>query len=137
MVTKKPEKVAASAAESTSKQVIETIHDPTQKPASLPNESQDDEEADYITYPPAEQFSKLSGFQDSFSYLGKHSELACQKYSDQILAEAFRLEMKGQSKEAKNCVHQSLVLQYCGLLGQDGIAMFFKRCVIFDLTRLE
>jgi cell division cycle protein 37 len=63
-------------------------------------------------------------------FLSKHLEIVSQKYSDEILAEAFRLEMDNKGKEARQCVHQSLILQYCGLLGTSGIGMFFKRCVL-------
>jgi cell division cycle protein 37 len=129
VVSKK--QMAAAAAESSSTKTIETIHDPSKAQANnlekLESADDDDDEADYITYQPAVEFAKLSTLETSFSYLGKHPELATQKYSDEVMAEAFRLEMDGKSNEAKVCIHQSLILQYCGLLGKDGIAMFFKR----------
>ena len=127
----------AAAAESSSKKemVVETIHDPAKTANS---ESMDEQgEEDYITYPPAEKFAHLTSIETSFKALSCNPELACQKYSDEILAEAFRLEMAGKSKEAKNCVHQSLILQYCGLLGKDGISMFFKRYLNFLMKRME
>ena len=124
----------AVAAESSARKetVIETIHDPQKD--SLEN-SQDE---DYITYPPAQNFAHLLGMDVSLKALSNNPELACQKYSDEILAEAFRLEMDGKSAMAKNCVTQALILQYCGLLGKDGISMFFKRysCLII-IFRME
>jgi cell division cycle protein 37 len=115
--------------------VVETIHDPKglvkesggDLPGDLKENEQVDDEKDYITYKPAEDFAYLKGLDESFKALSCSPELIGQKYSDEILAEAFRLEMKGKSKEAYNCVNQSLILQYCGLLGKDGISLFFKR----------
>ena len=140
MISKKPDPSkasAASAAEPASSlsdkgKVIETIHSPfsslkTEESSTQNQEGEDEEEADYITYEPAEKFAHLKDFASSFAFLSQDPSLACQKYSDEILAEAFRLEMKGEKEKAQNCVRQSLILQYCGLLGKDGIAMFFKR----------
>lgn len=108
--------------------VIETIHEPKEtKESTELQESKEEGEEDYITYAPAENFAGLSGLDASLKALSANPELASQKYSDEILAEAFRLEMAGKSAEAKRCVQQSLILQYCGLLGKDGISMFFKR----------
>ncbi|KAJ3290119.1 hsp90 co-chaperone Cdc37 [Borealophlyctis nickersoniae] len=92
--------------------VIETIHDPSSKPAqSAPASEEEDDEADYITYAPAEAFAKISDMDESYKYLGEHPELATQKYSDEILAEAFRQQMDGNEKLAKCCVTQGLLLQ--------------------------
>ncbi len=66
------------------------------------------------------------------AFLSKYPEIVKQKYSDEILAEAFRLEMEGKPEEARHCVHQSLILQYCGILGSGGTGMFFKRCALFS-----
>jgi len=37
--------------------------------------------------------------------------------------------MDGKPKYARSCVQQSLVIQYCKSLGNDGIALFFKRMI--------
>lgn len=42
---------------------------------------------------------------------------------------AFTAQSDGKPKYAKQCVHQSLLLQYCDKLGKDGVAVFFKRYV--------
>jgi len=47
--------------------------------------------------------------------------------SDALLVSAFRAQKEGKSKYAKQCVHQSLVLQYGEKLGKDGVQLFFKR----------
>lgn len=126
--TKKSADVAVAAEGAKKDLVIETIHDPKgSEEATEAKEAKEEGEEDYLTYAPAENFAHLSALDASFKALSCNPELASQKYSDEILAEAFRLEMAGKSADAKRCVHQSLILQYCGLLGKDGISMFFKR----------
>ncbi|KND03952.1 uncharacterized protein SPPG_01403 [Spizellomyces punctatus DAOM BR117] len=116
--------------------VIETIHTPgngagashvQSNPPPPPPSEEDDEEADRITYPPAEAFSKISTMEQSFAFLLQNPTLVSQRYSDMILAEAFRKQMDGQDKEARQCVQQALLLQYCALLGGDGVRLFFTR----------
>ncbi|TPX65664.1 threonine---tRNA ligase [Spizellomyces sp. 'palustris'] len=114
--------------------VIETIHAPGNGAGSghvasppPPPPEDDDEEADRITYPPAETFSKLVTMESSFAFLLQNPTLVSQRYSDMILAEAFRKQMDGQDKEARQCVQQALLLQYCALLGADGVRLFFTR----------
>ncbi|KAJ3154664.1 hsp90 co-chaperone Cdc37 [Geranomyces variabilis] len=121
-----PSPAPAAAAESTTKtKTIETIHQPGGLAQST--EEQDDEEADHITYPPAQAFSELPDMEASFHVISKHPELVSQRYSDMILADGFRKELDGQPKLAQRCVTQALLLQYCSLLGHDGISLFFAR----------
>ncbi|KAI9327598.1 hypothetical protein DFJ73DRAFT_782874 [Zopfochytrium polystomum] len=87
----------------------------------------DEDEEVYITNPYVEEFSRLVKPEDSFKFIGQHPFILKAKYSDEILAEAFSLQMKGQPKQAKQCVHQSLMIQYCELLGKDGVSLFFQR----------
>ena len=47
--------------------------------------------------------------------------------SDALLVAAFTAQGDGKAKYAKQCVHQSLLLQYCEKLGKDGVSIFFKR----------
>lgn len=77
--------------------------------------------------PEAAAFAKLKGFEPSFKYLTKHPEIVNEKKSDEILAEAFTAQMRGDEEFARNCVIQSLTLQYCGQLGRDGINVFFTK----------
>ncbi|KAG0163196.1 hsp90 co-chaperone Cdc37 [Apophysomyces sp. BC1034] len=88
-------------------------------------DEEDDEDLDLS--PEAEAFSKLRGFEPSFSYISAHPEITTESISDQILAEAFTAQLKGRGDYAKNCVIQSLTLQYCRQLGKDGVALFFAR----------
>ena len=46
-----------------------------------------------------------------------------------LLVEAFKAEGDGETKYAKQCVHQSLLLQYGEKLGRDGVQVFFRKCV--------
>lgn len=55
--------------------------------------------------------------------------------SDALLVAAFTAQGDGKAKYAKQCVNQSLLLQYCEKLGKDGVAIFFKRCVFCFVHR--
>ncbi|KAJ3011484.1 hsp90 co-chaperone Cdc37 [Thoreauomyces humboldtii] len=136
VVSKKadPPKVAEKTTAATSTKgktkVVETIHTPNSGAAAqadvIPPEEEDDE-ADHITYAPAQLFADQTSMEASFEIIGKHPHLVSQRFSDMILAEAFRKELDGQPKVAQRCVQQALLLQYCSLLGKDGISMFFAR----------
>ncbi|KAJ1565557.1 hsp90 co-chaperone Cdc37 [Nowakowskiella sp. JEL0078] len=107
--------------------VIETIHDPTKKEIQQNNDEETEDEEDFLPAGPATEFLKIKDMKQSYQFIRKHPELLNDKISNGILAEAFRKEMDGDSETAKNCVHQSLVLQYTSLLGKDGVTLFFKR----------
>ncbi|KAI9289884.1 hypothetical protein BC943DRAFT_312826 [Umbelopsis sp. AD052] len=113
--------------------VIETLNADSVNAAapqdnSAAAEAEEDEEEDDITVSPiAKEFAKLSGFEPAFRFIGKHPEIVSETYSDQLLAEAFTEQLEGNEKYARNCVFQSLILQYCGQLGKDGISLFFAR----------
>lgn len=77
----------------------------------------------------AEAFAKLKGFEASYKHLEKHPEIITEKIHDQILAEAFTAQLKGEEEKAKNYVIQSLTLQYCGQLGGNGTKVFFEKWV--------
>ncbi|KAJ3350303.1 hypothetical protein HDU83_009774 [Entophlyctis luteolus] len=92
-------------------------------------ESDETEESDdvYISDPKIETFSKLVAPEASYNFISANPYILNEKYHDQILAEAFSVAMKGDFKRCKECVHQSLILQYCKLLGKDGVRLFFER----------
>src|SRR5690606_31162841 len=69
-------------------------------------------------------FSRIKGFDASLNYISKHPYLGTQKYSDEIMAQAFKAQMDGDETYANNCVHQALILQYCAQLGKDGVGLF-------------
>lgn len=101
---------------------------PQQSIADTESSDEEDEEV-YITHPRVKEFSELTKTEDSFKFISEHPFIMnkAQKYDDQVLAEGFSLEMKGESKKARNCVHQALMIQYCQVLGPDGVNLFFQR----------
>ncbi|KAF9156037.1 hsp90 co-chaperone Cdc37 [Actinomortierella ambigua] len=115
------------------KRVIETLNPGSANgvpaKASSPSNSQEsddsDEEVDVSEL--ALEFSRVKGFDESLKYISKHPYLATQKYSDEIMAQAFKSQMDGDESYANNCVHQALILQYCAQLGKDGVGLFFHR----------
>ncbi|KAJ3116078.1 hsp90 co-chaperone Cdc37 [Phlyctochytrium bullatum] len=95
---------------------------------SPPKKEVSPEASEYITDANLEVFSNLPpDFEKSFQFLLAHPYLAKQNFSDEVLAQAFHLEMQGKRAAARRCVHQSLILQYCDALGADGIRLFFAR----------
>ncbi|KAG2197036.1 hypothetical protein INT47_009752 [Mucor saturninus] len=98
-----------------------------QKEATDADDEEDDEEEDIDMSPEATAFSKLRGFEDSYKYLKNHMDIINEKTSDSILGNAFTAQLKGEEAYAKNCVIQSLMIQYAGQLGKDGLDVFFSR----------
>lgn len=88
---------------------------------------EEEEEEDIEMSPEATAFSKVKGFEDSYKFLSKHMNIINEKTSDSILGNAFTAQLKGDEAYAKNCVIQSLMIQYCGQLGKDGLNVFFSR----------
>ncbi|TPX40810.1 hypothetical protein SeMB42_g05865 [Synchytrium endobioticum] len=94
--------------------------------SSNPTEGDEDEDS-YLTNPIVAAFVGISPMEESYRYLMKHSDIVNVNNSDEVLAEAMRLEMAGKNTPAKQCVQQSLILQYCANLGKDGVRLFFER----------
>lgn len=92
---------------------------------NMPEESDGEEDIEISDI--ALKFAKSKSFDESLALISKHPYLISDQYSDEILAHAFEVEMKKNYAFAKNCVHQSLVLQYCNRLGKDGVGLFFAR----------
>ena len=80
--------------------------------------------------PAIAEFSKLplGGFEKSWEFIKAHREVVVPGASDALLVAGYRAEREGKSKYAKQCVHQSLLLQYGEKLGRDGISVFFNKC---------
>ncbi|KAF9085412.1 hsp90 co-chaperone Cdc37 [Mortierella sp. AD031] len=87
------------------------------------SDSEDDVEVTEV----ALGFSRIKGLDASLAYISKHPYLGTQKYSDEIMAQAFKAQMDGDEAYANTCVHQALILQYCAQLGKDGVGLFFHR----------
>ncbi|EIW81030.1 hypothetical protein CONPUDRAFT_123914 [Coniophora puteana RWD-64-598 SS2] len=84
--------------------------------------------------PALAQFARLPlwAYEPSYRYIQAHREVVVPGASDALLVEAFKAEGDGESKYAKQCVHQSLLLQYGEKLGRDGIQVFFRKMMQGD-----
>ncbi|CAG8540712.1 9236_t:CDS:2 [Gigaspora margarita] len=81
----------------------------------------------HVTSDLAKEFAAIKNYDDSYKFITNYPEVVDQDISDQILGEAFRAQLKGKEKYAKQCVHQGWLLQYCQKLGKDGVTLFFRR----------
>lgn len=102
--------------------------------ARAPDDNDDeDAEVPHMT-PSLEEFAKLPlwDFERIWLFIQSHREVVVPGASDALLVAAFRAQRDGKSTYAKQCVHQSLVLQYGEKLGKDGVQLFFKRCVLLQ-----
>ncbi|KAG0318045.1 hsp90 co-chaperone Cdc37 [Linnemannia gamsii] len=96
------------------------------EPAPVADDDSDSEDDVEVTEV-ALGFSRIKGLDASLAYISKHPYLSTQKYSDEIMAQAFKAQMDGDEAYANTCVHQALILQYCAQLGKDGVGLFFHR----------
>ncbi|KAF9046336.1 hsp90-like protein [Panaeolus papilionaceus] len=101
------------------------------QPATSTND--DDEEEDELPQmtPNLLAFSKLPlyDYEKSFEFIQHHRDVYVPGASDALLVAAFTAEGEGKHKYAKQCVCQSLLIQYCEKLGKDGVGIFFKKMV--------
>ncbi|CAL1712727.1 unnamed protein product [Somion occarium] len=88
----------------------------------------EDEELPELT-PTLEAFSKLplKAYEKSWEFIKGHRDTVVPGASDALLVAAFKAQSDGKSNYAKQCVHQSLLLQYCEKLGKDGVSLFFRK----------
>jgi cell division cycle protein 37 len=79
--------------------------------------------------PAAKKFSEIpfGDYKTSLQFIMGDRSILTRKDSDALLIEAYRNEMANKPSLAKQCVHQSLLLQYCQQLGKDGVGIFFNR----------
>ena len=104
-------------------------------PPSTSQESPDDDDVVIPRMTPTlEAFAKLPlwDFEKSWLFIQNHRDVVVVGASDALLVAAFRAQRDGNSRYAKQCVHQSLILQYSEKLGKDGVQLFFRRCVFFS-----
>lgn len=89
--------------------------------------SGDDDEAN--ASPTAKKFGeiKTGEYRESLAYLSQHPEILSEHETDGLLVLGFDAQLEGREVQARNYVHQALLLQYCRALGRDGVALFFKR----------
>ncbi len=90
-------------------------------------ESDDDDEI--VASPTAKKFGQIksSEYRESLAFLVKNPAILTEKETDGLLVLAFDAQLEGRETEARNLVHQALLLQYCRALGRDGVSLFFKR----------
>ncbi|KAF7288542.1 Hsp90 co-chaperone Cdc37g [Mycena chlorophos] len=117
---------------------FEVINAPSEAPEPTPVEEEDEEEDldDDISNltPSLEAFSRLplKGFEQSFRFIQQHRDVVVPGASDSLLGAAFKAQYDGKPTYAKQCVHQSLLLQYGDKLGVDGLAVFFRKMIAGD-----
>ncbi|KAI0632417.1 Cdc37 N terminal kinase binding-domain-containing protein [Trametes polyzona] len=108
---------------------------PSSEPSSSKAASSDDvDELPELT-PSLEQFSHIpvGAYEESWEFIKAHRDVYVPGASDALLVAAFRAQSDGKSKWAKQCVHQSLLLQYCEKLGKDGPSMLFRKLIAGDV----
>jgi cell division cycle protein 37 len=104
-------------------------------PAASGNDDDDDEDEDSLDTelpeltPSLEAFSRLPlwAYETSWKFIQSHRDVVVPGASDALLVAAFRAQGNGNEAYAKQCVHQSLLLQYCDKLGGDGVRVFFQK----------
>ncbi|KAF5314894.1 hypothetical protein D9619_006969 [Psilocybe cf. subviscida] len=79
-------------------------------------------------------FSKLPAkdYEKSYEFIQQHRDVYVPGASDALLVAAFTAEGENKPKYARQCVFQSLLLQYCEKLGRDGVGIFFKKMMSGD-----
>ncbi|KAJ7167400.1 Cdc37 N terminal kinase binding-domain-containing protein [Mycena crocata] len=109
---------------------IEVINAPREEPAD--DEELDDDIANLT--PSLEAFSRipLKSFEQSFRFIQQHRDVVVPGASDALLGAAFKAQYENKPKYAKQCIHQSLLLQYGDKLGVDGLGILFKKMITGD-----
>ncbi|KAL6308401.1 Cdc37 N terminal kinase binding-domain-containing protein [Sparassis latifolia] len=104
----------------------------TSVPAASSTVASDDELPELT--PSLEQFSHLPlrGYQQSWDFIRSHRDVYVAGASDALLVAAFKAQNDGKAVYAQQCVHQSLLIQYCEKLGPDGVTLFFRKMVVAD-----
>ncbi|KAJ7069765.1 Cdc37 N terminal kinase binding-domain-containing protein [Mycena amicta] len=113
----------------------EVINAPSESKAEEAIDEDDEVDDDIANLTPVlEAFSQIPirAFEQSFSYIQQHRDVVVAGASDSLLGAAFKAQYDGKPKYAKQCVHQSLLLQYGDKLGVDGLSVFFKKMIAGD-----
>lgn len=104
---------------------------PPRSAADASNEDEQQEDLPELT-PSLTRFSQLPlwDYTQSFAFIQNNRDVVVPGASDALLVAAFQAEADGRQKYAKQCIHQSLLLQYCDKLGRDGVRVFFQKWVV-------
>ena len=88
-----------------------------------------DDPDDIEASPLSREFAKIKigDYKSSLAFISAHHEIVSERETDGLLMEGYAAEGEGNLTYAKQCVHASLLLQYCRSLGKDGVGLFFKR----------
>lgn len=71
---------------------------------------------------------EIGHYDECLRFIGKHSNIIRDETeTDGLLIDAYYAQIKGESKKARQFIHQGLLLQFCRQLGRDGVSMFFHR----------
>ena len=115
---------------------FEVLNPKASTSTAAPTAADDDEDEDFLEdtelpelTPSLETFSRLPlwGYETSWKFIQSHRDVVVPGASDALLVAAFRAQGDAKEKYAKQCVHQSLLLQYCDKLGGDGVRVFFQK----------
>ncbi|KAI9510589.1 Cdc37 N terminal kinase binding-domain-containing protein [Russula earlei] len=119
-----------SATKTTHIEVLNSGASSPAAPTSQETPADVDEGLPHMT-PSLEAFAKLPlwDFEKSWIFIQNHRDVVVPGASDALLIAAWKAQKEGKSKHAKQCVHQSLILQYGEKLGKDGVQLFFRRMV--------
>jgi cell division cycle protein 37 len=74
-------------------------------------------------------FAQSKDFEQAYKFIQDHPQIVSRTTSDHLMARAFRLQMEGSPKEARQCCQWSLALNYSMQMGSDGVGLFFKKYV--------
>lgn len=100
--------------------------------ATSSNAADENESTDLPRITPSlEAFSRLplKGFEKSWDFIKEHRDVVVPGATDALFVAAFEAQSDGKTAYARQCIHQSLLLQYCEKLGKDGVSIFFRKYV--------
>lgn len=103
-----------------------TVDAATKVSADLPPDSDNISRASSA----AKTFARIrpSDYRASHEYISAHPEILQESETDGLLIEAFNAVIeRSDGVNVWQYVHQALLLQWCRMLGRDGVAIFFKR----------
>ncbi|KAJ7594827.1 hsp90-like protein [Mycena floridula] len=104
--------------------------------SDAPQSTEDEEEEEGLPEltPALQGFSRIpiGEYERSFEFIQSHRDVVVDGAADALLVAAFTAQGNGQHKYAKQCVHQSLLLQYGEKLGKDGVGVFFRKMIAGD-----
>jgi cell division cycle protein 37 len=88
-----------------------------------------DDDEDVEASPAAKKFAQIESkdYAASLQFLSQNPQIVTERETDGLLVLAFDAALERKDDFSRQCVHQALLLQYCRLLGKDGVGLFFKR----------